>query len=224
MENIKLVAYKLISLDKIPSTQIWAHDLIANNTATDKTVIVANSQTSGHGRYGRKWISHSGNLYASFIYKIKRYDPKISYSIAVAVAETLIYFGVKPKIKWPNDILIDGKKVSGILIEYDKNFVIIGIGIDVNHAPKLLEYQTAKMNDFVKVSMQELLSMLIKKIDLWRNADFEKVRERWQDLAVGINQEIKYRTKQVKMIGLDNSGALVLNDGNKDILIYGAEL
>lgn len=224
MENIKLVAYKLISLDKIPSTQIWAHDLIANNTATDKTVIVANSQTSGHGRYGRKWISHSGNLYASFIYKIKRYDPKISYSIAVAVAETLIYFGVKPKIKWPNDILIDGKKVSGILIEYDKNFVIIGIGIDVNHAPKLLEYQTAKMNDFVKVSMQELLSMLIKKIDLWRNADFEKVRERWIELAFETDKKIKYHNRQFDFVGLSDEGALILRDNKNDIFVYGDEI
>ena len=66
-----------------------AHDLIAQNKVTNKTVIVAQSQSAGRGRYKRKWVSNNGNLYASFIYKISERDPKLSYAIAVAVAETI---------------------------------------------------------------------------------------------------------------------------------------
>lgn len=223
-ENIKLVAYKLISLDKIPSTQFWAHDLIAKKQAVDKTVITATMQTAGHGRYGRSWISHRGNLYASFIFKITRYNSKLSYAIGVAVAETLIHFGIQPKIKWPNDVLIDGKKISGILIEYNQNFVVIGIGINISHAPKIKEYKTVKMDDFVKTSVVDVLNVLIKKIEIWRNADFDDVRKRWIELAFGVNQKIKYHDKQMKFIGLNDDGALILGDDKNNVFIYGDEV
>ena len=146
MGNIRLDAYKLISFDKIPSTQDYAHYLIARGEATNKTVVTALAQSAGRGRYKRTWVSHHGNLYASFIYKVGERDPKLSYAIAVAIAETMINFGINPQIKWPNDILIDGKKVSGVLIEYAQNFVIVGIGINIATCPTVKEYKTAKTN------------------------------------------------------------------------------
>ena len=152
-------AYKLISLDKIPSTQDVAHDLIAAGRAKDKTVITATVQTAGRGRYRRTWVSRAGNLYASFLYKIRKPNPELSYAVAVAVAETLIHFGVPTQIKWPNDVLVDGKKISGILIEYSNNFVIIGIGINVAHAPRLPGYPTAKINDFTNVNLADLFAV-----------------------------------------------------------------
>ena len=224
MGNIKLDSYKLMSFDKIPSTQDLAHDLIVRKEATNKMVIVAQSQTAGRGRYRRKWVSNAGNLYASFIYKITERDPKLSYAIAVAVAETLIHFGMTPQIKWPNDVLIDGKKISGILIEYAGNFVIIGIGINIKTCPKLTEYKTAKVCDCMNASVQDVLSVLIKKINKWRNADFSVVRERWMDMAMGINKTIKYQGKAAELIGLNESGALVLRSGTKYILTYGDEI
>ena len=105
-----LAGYKLISFDKIPSTQTYALGMVATGMARDHTVILANAQSAGRGRYRRTWVSHHGNLYASFIYDADERDPRLSYVVAVAVAETLMSFGVHPKIKWPNDILIDGKK------------------------------------------------------------------------------------------------------------------
>ena len=92
-------AYKLISFDKIPSTQDYAHDLIAQRTASDKTVITALAQSAGRGRYKRNWVSHHGNLYSSFIYKVVERDPRLSYAVAVAIAETVIHFGMQPQIK-----------------------------------------------------------------------------------------------------------------------------
>ena len=216
--------YKLISLDKIPSTQDWAHDLIANQKVSDKTVIVATSQTAGRGRYRRKWVSHTGNLYASFIYRITERNPKLSYAIGVAVAETLIEFGLIPKIKWPNDVLIDGKKISGILIEYSQNFVVVGIGINIKTCPTVSEYKTTKMNNFTKVSVEDVLNVLIKKIDKLKSADFNFVRNRWTELALGINEKIKYHGKEMEIIGLNTNGALILRHGPDYLLTYGDEI
>ena len=224
MENIKLDKYKLISLDKISSTQDWAHDLIAHGEAVNKTVITATAQTAGRGRYRRQWVSHHGNLYASFIYKSAERDPKLSYAAGVAVAETLISFGLKPQIKWPNDILISGKKISGILIEYAQSFVIIGIGINIKTCPTVNEYKTTKTDDYVKLSVTDVLGVLIKKLDKWRNTDFSVVRDRWMDLAVGINKIIQYHGKPAELIGLNMDGALVLRRGSEYILTYGDEI
>ena len=226
MENTRLDAYKLISFDKIPSTQDYAHDLIARGEAVNKTVITALAQSSGRGRYKRNWVSHHGNLYVSFIYKIAERDPKLSYAIAVAVAETMIAFGIRPEIKWPNDILIDGKKVSGILIEYAQNFVIVGIGINIATCPTIKDYKTTKMDTHVKenVSVKDVLSVLIKKIDKWRNANFITVRERWMNLAAALNKTIQFHGKPAELIGLNEDGALVLRCDTRYILTYGDEI
>lgn len=222
--DIKLDAYKLISFDKIPSTQDYAHDLIADGNASDKTVVTALAQSAGRGRYKRTWVSHHGNLYASFIYKIYERDPKLSYAVAVAIAETLISFGLNPQIKWPNDVLIDGKKISGVLIEYARNFVIVGIGINIKTCPTVKEYKTTKVSEYADVDVNEILSVLMKKLDKWRDTDFAIVRERWMELAMCINKMIKYQGKEAELIGLNEDGALVLRFGSRYVLTYGDEI
>src|SRR5574344_1101177 len=141
MGFISLAKYKVISFDKITSTQTYAYTMIMQGGASDHTVITALAQSAGRGRYKRTWVSHHGNLYASFIYSSEERDSRLSYSVAVAVAETLISCGVKPTIKWPNDILIDNKKVAGILIEYAGDFVIVGIGINIKNNPTVENYK-----------------------------------------------------------------------------------
>ena len=222
--NIKLDTYKLLSFDKIPSTQDYAHDLIAQKKATDKTVVTALAQSAGRGRYRRTWVSHHGNLYVSFIYKIAERDPKLSYAVAVAIAETLMYFGMEPQIKWPNDVLVKGKKISGVLIEYSQNFVIVGIGINIKTCPTVKEYKTTKVSNFIDVDINDVLGILMKKMDKWRNADFMLVRNRWMDLAAGLNKIIQYHSKPMELIGLNEDGALVLRDGSRYILTYGDEI
>ncbi|MBR5904109.1 MAG: biotin--[Alphaproteobacteria bacterium] len=224
MEGIKLEAYKLLSFDKITSTQDYAHDLIAKGSAKNKMVITALTQTAGRGKYRRTWVSRRGNLYASFILKSPERDPRLAYAIGVAVSETLISFGLEPQIKWPNDVLIDGKKISGTLIEYADNFVIVGIGININSCPNIKEYQTTKMNKYAKVEVKDVLNVLMKKIDKWHNADFVIVRDRWMILSSALNKIIKYHGKPAEIIGLNEDGGLVLRDGEKYILTYGDEI
>ncbi len=219
-----MAGYKLISFDKIPSTQTYALQMVANGTARDHTVIMAEAQSAGRGRYRRTWVSHHGNLYVSFIFDAYERDPRLSYVVAVAVAETLTAFGIHPKIKWPNDILIDGKKVCGILIEYAGQFVIVGIGINIKTNPTVPNYKTTKLDNYATIEKSDLLNKLMKNLDKWHRMDFPLVRARWMDLATGLNKNVKYRGDQVELIGINENGALVLRNGSRYVLAYGDEI
>ena len=222
---IKLASYKVFSFDKIPSTQTYAYEMIADGRGADHIAILADAQSAGRGRYKRTWISHHGNLYVSFIYSCEERDARLSYSVGVAIAETLIAFGVNPTIKWPNDILIDGKKVSGTLIEYSGRFVVVGIGINIKTNPTVkAAYKTTKLDNYTNVTRDELLNKLMRNLDKWRNADFRDVRARWTELAVGLNRRVKYRGETVELIGINEKGALVLRNGTHYSLVYGDEI
>lgn len=223
------MSYKLYSFDKIPSTQTHAHELVAKGAAEDRTVILAEAQSAGRGRYRRQWVSHHGNLYVSFIYRSARRDPRLSYCVAVAVAEALMSFGIKPRIKWPNDILVSAAKISGILIEYSKNFVIVGIGVNIKSNPTVAEYETTKLDNHKSgVSRDELLSALMEKMDLWLDrlarGGFASVRERWMELAAGLNSEIMYKGRSATLCEINLDGALVLRRGSEYILALGDEI
>ncbi|MCL2017256.1 MAG: biotin--[acetyl-CoA-carboxylase] ligase [Alphaproteobacteria bacterium] len=228
--------YKLYSFDKIPSTQTYAHELVAKGGAVDRTIILAAAQSAGRGRYRRTWVSHHGNLYASFIYKAVARDPRLSYCVAVAVAETLISFDIKPQIKWPNDILVEGKKICGILTEYSKNFVIIGIGINIKTNPTVTAaYETTKMDNYkrnrgmsVEFTRDEVLSVLVEKMDFWlshlANGNFVSIRARWMQLAAGLDSEIMYKGQPATLCEINLDGALVLRRLGEYILVLGDEI
>lgn len=224
MGYINLGNYKLISFDKIPSTQDYAHELVASGQATDHTAVLAAAQSAGRGRYRRTWVSHHGNLYVSFVFYSPERDARLSYSIAVAVAETIASFGVRPTIKWPNDILVDNKKIAGILIEYAADFVIVGIGINVNSNPTVDRYKTTKLDNYSEIPMNELLNRLMRNVDRWMRADFRAVRTRWTQLAACIGKTVKYHGELALLIGINENGALVLRQDTRYLLVYGDEI
>ncbi len=213
-----------MDFDKIPSTQTYALDMVARGNARNRTVIVAATQSAGRGRYRRTWVSHHGNLYTSFIYASPERDARLSYAVAVAVAETLMSFGVDVKIKWPNDIFIDGAKIAGILIEYAGDFVVVGIGINVKTCPAVDKYKTTKLNKYASVEIGDLLKRLMKKMDEWVGADFADVRARWTELAMALNDVVKYRGQSVELIGINECGALVLRQDSRYFFAYGDEI
>jgi BirA family biotin operon repressor/biotin-[acetyl-CoA-carboxylase] ligase len=218
--------YNLLSFDKIPSTQIFAMQMIADGVAKDRTVIMAAAQSMGRGRGARKWVSHHGNLYASFIYKADNpRRPTLSYAFAVAAAETLLSFGVPVQIKWPNDLLADGKKISGLLLEYCRDFLVVGIGINIKTNPTVSTYETTKTDRFVNgLTPNKIANRLIKNFEKWRIADFTIVRERWMELSIDLNTIVNYRSKSAIYCGLNESGAMVLRVGEKYELVYGDEV
>jgi len=220
-----LANYKLLFFGKIPSTQSYAHDLIARRGAADHTAVVAAAQSAGRGRYRRTWVSHHGNLYVSFIFDAPRRDARRSYAVAVAVAESLISLGVDAQIKWPNDIMVKGRKISGILIEYNNDFVVVGIGVNIKSNPTVsASYKTTRLGRYCSASAMDVLGLIMKNLDIWRSADFEKVRTRWMALAMGINKMVEYRGESVQLLGINVQGALMLRRGNEDILGYGDEI
>ena len=220
----KLAGYKLISFDKIPSTQTYALDMVASGTARDHTIVMAEAQSAGRGRYRRTWVSHHGNFYASFIFSASERDSRLSYMVAVAIAETIMSFGVIPTIKWPNDILIDGKKVCGVLIEYAGAFVIVGIGINIKSNPTVAENITTKLENYADVPKAELLNRLMRNLDKWMKTDFAIVRARWMEVAIALRKIVKYRGQDVELIEINENGALVLRRGSEYMLAYGDEI
>ncbi len=224
MGYIKLAGYKLISFDKIPSTQDTAHEMIASGRASDHMAILAAAQSAGRGRFRRKWVSHHGNLYVSFIFACPERDARLSYAVAVAMAETIASFGIHPTIKWPNDILVDGKKVAGTLIEYSGRFVIVGIGINVNSNPTVDRYRTTKLENYSEIPMTELLNRLMRNLDKWRRSDFRAVRQRWTELAACLDKPILYRGEPAVLVGINENGALVLRRDTRYLLVFGDEI
>ncbi len=214
----------MVSFDKIPSTQTAALDMVARGDARDHTVVVAAAQSAGRGRYRRTWVSHHGNLYASFIFNAEERDSRLSYMVAVAIVETLMAFGVHATIKWPNDILVDGKKIAGVLIEYASRFVIVGIGINIKTNPTVDSYQTTKLENYSDASITDVLNLLMRNLDKWRNAEFLDVRARWMEFAAHLNKIVKYRGEDVELIGINELGALVLRRDSRYILAYGDEI
>lgn len=198
-----------------------------NKTAWDYepgTVITANLQQRGRGRYGRAWESYLGNLFMSFVLPdLGRIDQYISFMTAVALADALDAFDVR--IKWPNDILLNQGKVAGILLEKtDKNYMVVGIGVNVVQAPiDGMLYQTASLNG--KISADRLRDKIIQSFDKWltilRTDGFSVIRERWLEKAQGIGLPVQVRLPNETKTGIfkeiSPQGELVLETPAKTV-------
>ncbi|NIO36689.1 biotin--[acetyl-CoA-carboxylase] ligase, partial [Candidatus Bathyarchaeota archaeon] len=132
--------YKVYIYKSLSSTNKIAKE-VAEKTDEEKIVILAETQTMGRGRLGRQWISPKGGLWLSVILRPQT-SPKealrLTFIMSSAVAKTIkTLFNLETSVKWPNDVLVNGKKISGILTEINTReslvtFVIVGVGINVN--------------------------------------------------------------------------------------------
>lgn len=191
------------------------------------SVICADRQTKGKGRMGRKWESESGNLFMSVVLPNTPDAPKYSFIAALAVARTLSPLPVH--IKWPNDILLEGKKVCGILLEAFENKLIIGIGVNVAHTPekKMMYPVTSLAACGETVSSKELLNFILQNLESviqsFDKFGFERIRQQWLEFAVGLHKTIKVRLPNGEKIGtfdgITENGALMLKTPNKKQII-----
>lgn len=172
----------ILKIKKTKSTNDYVLKFVKKRT---DTVVVSETQTKGRGTKGRSFFSQKGGLYLSYLKFYENLDVSDAFSIirdvSVAVVKTLLAFGVKAKIKWPNDILCDGKKICGILtensIERDKIvYSIIGIGLNVNNElqKELEEIATTMKNLVGKQNLDSVLSTLI--MNLATSSTFEEYR------------------------------------------------
>ena len=167
--------FKIFRFQKVESTNNSAIRIIRNSN-TDYGMVIANEQKNGRGQYGKKWISYNGNLFVSFFYKFDNLTvslKKITQINCLLVKKFLtIYYKKKIIFKKPNDLLINKKKICGILQEkiskLNKKYLIVGIGINLIKNPNLKNYPTTNLNELLnkKVSKNKIEKELKKIFEL----------------------------------------------------------
>ncbi len=119
-------------IERTTSTQLEARKLIAEGSATIGDIVLANEQTAGRGRFGRTWISPNGGLYATLILPD---TPLLSLKAGLAVVRALRSVGLDAGLKWPNDVMMEDRKIAGVLVETDGDRSLVGIGLNLASAP-----------------------------------------------------------------------------------------
>ncbi len=223
--------FNLVSLGEIDSTSAEARRRAAAG-AVDGTVIWAERQTAGRGRRGRAWVSPDGNLYVSFILKPEcapDVAAQLGFAAALAVAEAIRGFlpsTASIACKWPNDVLVDGRKIAGILLESQAaaggglDWIVVGIGINLATAPAETEFPatslaaTGRPDVFPSAMLAALAASLQHWYEVWGRTGFASIRAAWLDLAYGLADPVRVRldseTLEGRFGGLDVDGALLL--------------
>ena len=217
-----------VRLDTVDSTQSVAFALAAEGAA-DGTVVIASFQSAGRGRRGRVWSAEPGAaLLASVLLRPRvaaRDLPLLSYVAAVATADAVASFGATPRLKWPNDVLVDGRKIAGILLESrltssDAAVVSIGIGWNLRQTvfpAELGDHATSlRLATGRDVTADEALQALRVALDEWRAAlevhGFAPVRSRWLERADTIGRRVRVDGVEGVAVDLDPDGALVIEE------------
>jgi len=206
---------KSIYFDSVTSSMDEALNYI-NDIEEGIIAIIAKEQTKGRGRGEKNWISPKGGFYVTYIIPLEN---KLSegeltffhYAAALAIQEMLNnFFHVKSKIKWPNDILLNDKKIAGVLIEYitgEKCYILIGIGINVNNKPS--ELIEVELSELIKKNTLYVLETKLDKLVNNFNSNLNFYQKQ-----IYLKDDILYNCK-----GINIEGNLVLEKDDKIILL-----
>lgn len=235
----QIMGQRIIYERATPSTQALAKALTSQGTA-EGTIVVAETQSGGRGRVGRPWSSPHGGIYFSIILR-PDINPgealRLPLLAGIAVAHAIKReINLEPRLKWPNDVLIDSKKVGGILTEMSAemdrlDWVIIGIGLNVNTPhdsfPQEVEESAISLMEAAgrEIPRVKLLQAILTEFESLygslAESGFEPLRQTWKDLSdtIGAKVVVTLPTGQVKgmAIDIDSDGALLLEKGNGDI-------
>lgn len=234
----------LLKFDFIDSTNTYG---VKNfDDLEDKTIITADEQTAGKGRFERVWISKNyENIYLSFVLKPqnKNHLSNLTQYLSVAAAKVIETYSITPEIKWPNDVLVNGKKICGILCEgvlEKNNFkgVVLGIGVNLNYDEQTLkniEKPAASLNLETKkpIDKEEFLNLLIN--EFFKNYEkaaangFESFKDEYLKYVKFLGRQIfiQERDGAEKILytakNLDEKGNLIVIDSenNEKIILSG---
>jgi BirA family biotin operon repressor/biotin-[acetyl-CoA-carboxylase] ligase len=232
--------------DETDSTNLRAHEL-GKTGAAEGAVVLADRQTAGRGRLGRHWCSPSGvNLYASVLLRppvLPRHACQLTFLSAVAVAQSVTEIGGLPaRVKWPNDVLVHGRKVAGLLNELDAeteriHYLVLGMGVNLNmragQFPEDLRYPATSLllERGEPVSRRTFTRALLRHLDRLYNQylreGFEPVLTAWREYfdLEGRMVEVDAQTRCVRgrVTGLNADGALLLElaDGSVERILAG---
>lgn len=233
--------YHLLSFDTLDSTNEEAKRL-AKAGGAHGAVVWAKKQTGGKGRMGREWISQEGNLFVSVLLKPEKPTAELaqlSFVAAIAVVEALSALFEKDhqlSCKWPNDILLDGKKLSGILLESftcetdGRQWVVVGVGVNVDSHPNHMQYPATCLTEAgvelvsAKIVLSRFIHHFIECYNEWNNKGFAPIRKRWLSHAWNLKKDITARLPDEEISGIfqdvDAAGNMILKDkkGRKNII------
>jgi BirA family biotin operon repressor/biotin-[acetyl-CoA-carboxylase] ligase len=226
--------FTVLHYETIGSTNDEARRL-AREGAPHGTVLHADEQTAGRGRLTRTWFSPPGNLYLSVLLRTDRPPARtgeLSFVAALAVADTvqaLMPRQLRPMLKWPNDVLVNGAKISGILLEQEQDATILGIGLNVLRSPPNANYKTTTIVDnggiaSVDSARDILLDRLGRHFEVWLANGFAPIRELWLERSypVGASVRVNAQGESIEGVfaGLDQDGALLLDtpDGRQRVV------
>lgn len=241
----KIIGKAVHFYESVGSTNNTAQAL-AEKGAPEGTIVIADRQTKGKGRLGRRWFSPAeSGIYFSCILRpeiLPNEVPKITLVAAVSAVKAIREFsGSKAFIKWPNDIIISDRKAGGILTELNAetdrvNFLIMGIGINVNTPKKTLpeggtsiKAESKSSEDFSRLPLIKiLLSFLDKEYAVFKKDGFSPVRNEFKSYSCTLGRDVKIRTSNKrkifgKAIDVNKNGALVvkLSNGTKEVFLSG---
>ena len=234
---IQFVGTRLFNHDTLDSTNNEAMRLIEEGKG-EGAVVVANCQTAGRGRRGKVWKSPRGNLYLSIIFPALgvKSGGQVAYVSAVSVRDaisSLLPKTAKISFKWPNDLLIEGKKIGGILIEKKDDCYVIGIGLNVKNAPNLDEGKSISLQMVgVSINCDLLVQKIVKKFRIWdrvwKKQGFTIIRNVWVENAIGLGSRIVITAangieERGVFIDVDETGALhfIKDNGEKKKIFAG---
>jgi len=229
-------AYRLIRFDTIDSTNEEAKRL-ARAGAEEGTLVWALEQTAGRGRRGHAWASPRGNLYASLILRpecpVGR-AAQLGFVAALAVGDMLdaTSGGLEGlSYKWPNDVLVHGRKIAGILLESElgegeiPKFVIVGVGINLISSPPDTEFPATSVAEqgLRPVSparaVEEVTRYCHAWVQRWREEGFAPIRAAWRARAISVGEVIRVRLEAATLHGrfldIDQQGALLLENAGE---------
>ena len=227
----------VIHLESTGSTNAYARDLAAAGEMGPLWVR-ADRQMSGRGRLDRSWVSEPGNLFASALYPAPPASlapNAMSFASALAACDAVESVAGRSglALKWPNDLLLDGKKVCGILLENFQTAFVSGIGINVAHHPRDTRWPATHLAAHLpavrlKAVFVALMSAFANWYDLACARGFGPVREAWTERAFGIGRDVKVRSGgrvlAGRFIGLGKGGELVLRTKSSTIPIVAGDV
>lgn len=242
-EDYRNSPFSILERGIVGSTNDEASEL-ARQGAPHFTAISAKAQNAGRGRRGREWSSPPGNLYLSMILRPNcpvAEAAQLSLVAALGLGDALGEYVDAGRIaqKWPNDVLVDNRKIAGLLLESSGGggprveWVVIGCGVNIAFQPDIADYKTTSL-DFaagretpVDEFLQIFLQQFNKRYQLWTLQGIGPIREAWLVRASGLGKEITVRLPHKELRGvfedMDASGALVLrtNDGDRELITAG---
>jgi BirA family biotin operon repressor/biotin-[acetyl-CoA-carboxylase] ligase len=219
--------YRRKDYAELDSTNEEARRLAEAGEATPLWITAAR-QTAGRGRRGRAWDMAEGNLAATLLLRPEAAPAvtgQLSFAAALAAAELVQHFApaAAVTVKWPNDVLAEGRKIAGILLEGGTGWLAVGIGANLAHHPEGTVFPATSLPQLgvAAPSCDQALTLLAARFahwyDAWMENGFEALRAAWLKRASGLGAPITARlpheTRQGVFVGLDASGALLLKEG-----------